>query len=222
MSANRIPLSQAWTVVSKDDRTPPNQDVVQLDFSPSPNSLSATPDNAVPPHDRWYLPQRLPASARARVRTMTATTAPRCLPWSFPNDPSTWLQPKNVLDQPYKKAFVKNANVGSRGDQRQHRRGKKAVNRRPRNSNDGCDRGRRLGFGVDVKKDSDFPRRAVLPNVAASVTGAELGHDLGEIGGRKRTQGGGNCLFRLQDERQRGGRIWMCQSLTRLSCRLRL
>lgn len=176
----------------------------------------------MPPPDQWYLPHRLPASARVRVGTMAATTAPRCVPWSCPNDPSTWLQPKDVLDQPYKKAFVKKADVGSGGDQRQHRRGKKSVNRRPRNSSDGRNRGRRRGFGVDVKRDADFPRTAVPPNVAAGVTGAELGNGLGVIRGRERTRGGGNCCFRLQDERKRGGRIWMCQSFARSSCRLRL
>lgn len=111
---------------------------------------------------------------------------------------------------------MKKANVGSRRDQRQHRRGKKAVDRRPRNSSNG------LGFGIDVKRDGDFPRRVVSTNVAAGVTGAELGNDFDKIRGQKRTRGGGSRLFRLQDERQQGGRIWMCQRLTRPSCRLRL
>lgn len=81
-----------------------------LDSSEDENSSVHAIPPSPPPPGRYFPP--LPRNGNVRVNNMAGTGSPPCDPWFNPSDASTRKQPRSVHSEPYKKAFVRNAEEG--------------------------------------------------------------------------------------------------------------
>lgn len=102
---SRLCISYAWKVVFLDLSAPQREP-----FMPPPPSKEF-------PSLRSSRRTSAYKFKRIQVASMSASSAPRNLPWSTPSDPSASQQAPGILDQPYKKAFGDGVNerMGGRG-----------------------------------------------------------------------------------------------------------